>query len=477
MRELESHFPDLRVLSDWSEESLYQFFHPLTEPIILPGAALHPALYASFASFEQKLSQVGMTRRLLWQQYLSTMDQGISLSYTQFGHHFKLYHQAHQVSMHLEHKAGQKLFVDFAGKKLRLVNQGISQPVEVFVAVLPCSGLSYVEAVASQQLPDFLSALSNGLTFFGGVPQAIVPDNLKAAVTKADRYEPHINESLQRFASHYHTVITPARSRKPTDKALVERTIGILYSRLYVPVSTGTFESLSALNAAFTTLLAAHNQTLLLGRNSSRQQRFVELEHACLMALPLRTFHYKHYQQARVSRNCHVRLVEDKHHYSVPYHYVGQMVKLVSDGQTLEVYAQSEPIAFHLRNRLAHGYSTKKEHLPASHQYLMNWSVEYFQQQGQKVGVHTLAAINHLLEKASYQGQAYKSCAGVLSLAKKYGTQRLERASERALIFNAVSYKYIQSILDKNLDTLTQEPMATPVSLVHENIRGAPAYQ
>ena len=226
-----------------------------------------------------------MTRRLLWQQYLSTVEKGIPLSYTQFCHHFRLYHQSQQVSMHLEHKAGEKLFVDFAGKKLSLVHQGVSREVEVFVAVLPCSGLSYVEAVASQQLPDFLSALGNALTFFGGVPQAIVPDNLKAAVHKADRYEPAINESLQSFASHYRTVITPARSRKPTDKALVERTIGILYSRLYVPLSTTTWESLPALNAGISPLLAAHNQTLLQGRNYSRQQRFVEWEQASLTAL------------------------------------------------------------------------------------------------------------------------------------------------------------------------------------------------
>ena len=217
VHQLESYFPDLSVLSAWSEESLHQFFHPQPDPVVLAGAALHPSLYAAFAGFEQKLSQVGMTRRLLWQQYLSSyQEKGTPLSYTQFCYHFTLYRQSQQVCMHLEHKAGEKLFVDFAGKKLSLV----SGEVEVFVAVLPCSGLTYVEAVASQQLPDFLSALGNALTFFGGVPKSIVPDNLKAAVRKANRYEPDINESLQSFASHYRTVIMPARSRKPTDKAL-----------------------------------------------------------------------------------------------------------------------------------------------------------------------------------------------------------------------------------------------------------------
>lgn len=378
--------------------------------------------------------------------------------------------------MHLEHKAGEKLFVDFAGKKLSLLSQRIRQEVEVFVAVLPCSGLCYVEAVLSQQLPDFLFVLGNSLTFFGGVPQAIVPDNLKSAVTKVDRYEPMINESLQAFASHYGTVIVPARSRRPTDKALVERTIGTLYSRLYVPLSTTNFDSLAGLNAAIHPLVDAHNRALMQGRHYSRQQRFSDLEKAALIPLPQRPYCYKHYREARVNRNSHVLLLEDKHHYSVPYRYVGQRVKLVSDAQTVEIYVQYERIALHPRNRLPHGYSTKKEHLPISHQYLMNWSVEYFQQEAQKIGIHTLTVMNHLLEQSSYHGQAYKSCAGVLSLARKYSTERLERACERALVLAAVSYKHIQSILDKNLDTVAEEPILSPLNLVHENIRGAPAY-
>jgi hypothetical protein len=180
VQELESHFPDLSQLSDWSEESLYQFLHPQTEPCFnLPGALLHPKLHASFADFEKKLSKVGINRRLLWQQYvLAYQGKGTPLAYGQFCYHYHLYSKTQKVSLHMSYKAGEKLFVDFAGTKLTVTLGGVSRELEVFVATLPCSGMCYVEAVPSQKLPHFLSALANALTFFGGVPQAIVPDNL-----------------------------------------------------------------------------------------------------------------------------------------------------------------------------------------------------------------------------------------------------------------------------------------------------------
>jgi transposase len=479
VQELESHFADLSLLNDWSEESLYQFLHPQAEPCFnMPGALLHPELYASFADFEKKLSKVGMNRRLLWQQYVqSYQGKGTPLAYGQFCYHYHLYSKTQKVSLHLEYKAGEKLFVDFAGSKLKVTVDGVSRELEVFVATLPCSGMCYGEAVPSQKLPHFLSALANALTFFGGVPQAIVPDNLKSAVTKANRYEPDINESLQAFASHYQTIIDPARSRKPTDKALVERSIGILYSRIYVPVAESDFSSLAALNVAIRTQLDVHNKSLLQGRDFSRLDRFLEIEKAALLPLPDRIFAYKQYHHAKVSRNSHVLLPEDKHHYSVPFRYVGEKVKLISDTDTVEIYHHYKRIALHRRNTLKYGYTTCKEHLPASHQYLMNWSVEYFQQEAAKVGPQTLSAVGYLLNKSAYKGQAYKSCAGILSLKRKYGQQRLEQACKRAVLFTAVSYQHIKSILEKELDQLEEYPLVDSLPIVHENIRGAPAYQ
>jgi transposase len=480
VQELESHFPDLSVLAQWSDESLYRYLHPQPgENFQLSGALLHPELYASFAEFDKKLAKVGMNRRILWQQYvLNYKGQGTPLAYGQFCHHYLLYCKAMQVSLHLEYKAGEKLFVDFAGQKLTLDIAGSKQELEVFVATLPCSGYCYAQALPSQKLEHFLSALSNAFTFFGGVPLAIVPDNLKSAVTKADRYEPHINESLQEFATHYQTIIDPARVRKPTDKALVEKSIGILYSRVYVPLmEKAAFDSLDSLNHAISLHVQSHNRNLLQGRDYSREDRFLSLEKGALLSLPHRAYHFKHYLQVRVSRNSHVLLAQDKHHYSVPYQYVGKKVKLVVDAGTVEVYHHYSRIAIHKRELLRYGYTTCKEHLPAKHQYLMNWSVEYFLKQAQEIGPKTVAAFTHLLERSSYKGQAYKSCAGILSLTKHYSRERIEAACSRALLFNALTYRHIKAILEKELDKVVESPLAEALSILHENIRGAPAYQ
>lgn len=480
VQNLESHFPDLSALAHWSDENLYRFLHPQPEENFhLPGALLHPELYASFADFDSKLSKVGMNRRILWQQYvLGYKGEGAPLAYGQFCHHYLLYCKAMQVSMHLEYKAGEKVFVDFAGKKLTVDINGKRQELEVFVATLPCSGYCYAQALPSQKLEHFLSALSNAFTFFGGVPLAIVPDNLKSAVTKADRYEPHINESLQEFASHYQTIIDPARVRKPTDKALVEKSIGILYSRVYVPLlEKAAFDSLDTLNQAINLHVQAHNRSLLQGRDYCREDRFLSIEKEALLPLPHRPYHFKQYLQVRVSRNSHILLSEDKHHYSVPYQYVGKKVKLVVDTQSVEVYHHYSRIAIHKRAQLPYGYTTCKEHLPAKHQYLMNWSVEYFQEQAQKIGPNTVSAFIQLLERSTYKGQAYKSCAGILSLCKHYSRERIEAACTRALLFNAISYKHIKAILEKELDKVVESPLGEALSILHENIRGAPAYQ
>ncbi len=480
LQQLESHFTDLSLLNEWTEESLYQFLHtPSTQSFHLPGALLHPQLYASFPEYEKKLAKVGMIRRLLWQQYvLNYQHKGTPLAYGQFCYHYSLYCKAAQVSLHMEYKAGEKLFIDFAGTPLQVTIEGIKVELEVFVATLPCSGLCYAQAVSSQKLPHFLSALSNALTFFGGVPQAIVPDNLKSAVTKANRYEPDINESLQEFAAHYQTIIDPARVRKPTDKALVEKNIGILYSRVYVPlIEIATFDSLYTLNLAISKQIEIHNETLLQGRDYCRRDRFIEVEKQALLPLPESKFAYKQYSHARVCRNSHVQLREDKHHYSVPYQYVGEKVKIVSDTETVEVYYNYQRVAIHRRNELRYGYTTCKQHLPATHQYLMNWSQEYFEQQAQKIGPQTCLVVNELLGRAAYKGQAYKSCAGLLSLSKQYSGQRLEKACERAILFGAVSYQHIKSILEKELDKLEEQAIIEAISILHENIRGAPAYQ
>lgn len=220
---------DLSSLLGWNEEALYRLVKKQNSPSTIEALDLLFPLYA------KELQKVGVTRLMLWEKYCLTTKNAIN--YSRFCHYFRHWQSTQKVTMHLEHKAGDKLYVDFAGEKLYITDpkSGEKQAVEVFIATLGCSQYTYCQAVYSQKKADFLLAVANALTYFGGVPQAIVPDNLKSAVNKADRYEPDLNESIEDFASHYGTCIFPTRSRKPKDKALVERTVGILYTRIYAP--------------------------------------------------------------------------------------------------------------------------------------------------------------------------------------------------------------------------------------------------
>ena len=469
--------PNLVELLNWEEEALNRLVKRQDSPTTLQELEL------LFPTYQKELQKVGVTRLHLWERYCLTSHHAVN--YSRFCHYFRRWESSQKVVMRIEHKAGDKLYIDFAGEKLHIIDTqtGVKQSLEVFIAVLGCSQYTYCQAVYSQKKADFLLALANALTYFGGVPQAIVPDNLKAAVIKSDRYEPDLNESIEDFASHYQTVIYPARSRHPRDKALVERTVGILYSRLYARLNEQNFSCLSQLNEAIRERLELHNQALFQGKTESRLSLFEELERPALQTLPSSRYELKSFKKAKVQKNCHVLLSEDKHYYSVPYRYVGQYIKLIYSAENVEIYADHKRIATHERFRSKHQYTTLKEHLPTQHQYLMNWNAEFFENQAKKIGANTLLAIEQMLAKRKYAEQAYKSCAGTLSLAQKVGKERLENACERALAYDFVSLKLIQSILDRELDKvpikseLTDHECQTPVIPLHPNIRGASNYE
>ena len=473
---IEAYFPDLEEALTWQDDQLYRL---LVQPVD-PKADRLGDLYQRFEGFEAQLSKPGVTRFHLWSAYKQANPNG--LQYTQFCHRYQRWRQTQRTVMHLEHKAADKLFVDFAGQKLVLVASTSGQTVslEFFVAVLGCSQLTYAQALVSQRKDDFLTALQNAITFFGGVPAAIVPDNLKAAVQTAHRYEPDINEAIQDFAAHYGTCIYPARSRKPRDKALVERTVNILYQRVYTPLQGQAYNGLEDLNSRIAALVEAHNQQPFQGKDHSRQQRFDSLEATQLRPLPVCSYQLKGYRLAKVQTNCHVLLQADKHYYSVPHRYVGQQVKLVYTYQTVEIYHHYQRIAVHGRSSQAHAYSTQVEHLPANQQWVSQWSPSFFRQQAQQTTPSVIQVIDQLLaqlDTGTYPQQIYRSCAGILSLARKVELPRLERACERALYYGTVSYKVIRRILDTELDRLPlPEPIISHLP-AHENIRGAAAYQ
>lgn len=474
--QLEALVPDLSQLLTWDDAQLDRLINP---PIPLP--ARHQQLMDLFPTYERELARPGVTRQQLWIEYRQQAPDG--LRYSHFNHLFRQWQKAQKGVMHLDHKAGEQLFIDFAGDPLYLTDAktGQKRPVEVFVAILPCSQLTFVRAIASQQQDDFLDVLQACLVFIGGVTQAIVPDNLKAAVTKADRYEPTINQAFQEFAAHFQTIIYPARARKPRDKALVEGAVRLIYQRVYAPLRDRTFYDLTALNAAIGPLLDGHNTALFQGGQQSRQTRFEQLEKVHLRPLPVGIYERKQYCMARVQVNGHAQLRADKHFYSVPYGLIGQSVKFIYTSQTVEIYHHYERVAVHQRVLTTGQYTTLREHLHPHHQWVSGHSPLFFQEKADQIGPFTRQLIDHLLASCSYPPQAYRSCAGILSLQKGYGSQRLERACQRALAYQATAYRFVKTMLEREMDRLElvddSASQSTLPLLTHENIRGASQYQ
>jgi transposase len=399
---------------------------------------------------------------------------------SQFKHYFSQWKAQVNPTMHMEHKAGDKLYVDFAGDKLEIINEqtGEVKPVEVFVAILGASQLTYVEAVMTQQKEDFIFACENALHYCGGVPAAIVPDNLKSAVSKSSKYEPTLNETFADFAEHYGTTILPARAYRPRDKALVENAVRIIYTRIYVKVKRQQYFTLQDLNLAILTALEEHNNAPLRGRNYSRRQQFDEVERNVLMPLPELRYELKKHQYATVAKNGHVGLSADKHYYSVPYRFIGKKVKLLYSRSSVEIFYNYERIALHERTKSAYRYTTEKDHMASTHRFVSEWTPERFTSWAAGIHEDVRLYVLKVLDRKQHPEQAYKSCMGILGFAKKVGNDRLIKACQRALGYGAYNYKTIQKILERELD-LRDAPDETDQLQMpfHDNIRGENYYQ
>lgn len=385
--------------------------------------------------------------------------------------------------MKLEHLAGEALFVDYTGKKLAIVNKetGELESVEVFVAILPSSQYTYVEACASQKQEDFIRCCENALRFYGGVPKIIVSDNLKSAVSRSGKYESQINRSFKDFARHYNCVINPTRTYSPQDKALVENAVHLAYQRIYYPMHEMTFFSLTDLNTQIRIHLERYNDQLLSRKEASRKELFQRDERACLKPLPASNYQIKAYRRAKVQKIGYVYFSADKSYYSVPYRYIGHHTMMAYTDTTVEVYYNRQRIASHQRNPSKGAYNTHKEHLSSTHKNYTDWSPEYFEKQALKQGKHVAICVAQIIAKSAYPEIGYKRAMGLIQLHKNYGSERLNKACQKALEWDVVSYKRIQNILKNNLDkhslfyeVLEEKPSHIPK---HKNIRGASAYE
>ena len=465
-------FEEINELSDKELEDLF------VKPEDRPLNERLQILFSLFPAIEKELKRKGVTRQLLWKEYKTHHPDGVGLS--QFKHYFSQWKAQVNPTMHMEHKAGDKLYVDFAGDKLEIINEqtGEVKPVEVFVAILGASQLTYVEAVMTQQKEDFIFACENALHYCGGVPAAIVPDNLKSAVSKSSKYEPTLNETFADFAEHYGTTILPARAYRPRDKALVENAVRIIYTRIYVKVKRHGYLTLQDLNAAILTALEEHNNAPLRGRNYSRRQQFEEVERNVLMPLPELRYELKKHQYATVAKNGHVGLSADKHYYSVPYRFIGKKVKLLYSRSSVEIFYNYERIALHERTKSAYRYTTEKDHMASTHRFVSEWTPERFTSWAAGIHEDVRLYVLKVLDRKQHPEQAYKSCMGILGFAKKVGNDRLIKACQRALGYGAYNYKTIQKILERELD-LRDTPDETDQLQMpfHDNIRGENYYQ
>jgi transposase len=317
----------------------------------------------------------------------------------------------------------------------------------------------------------------NALWFYGGVPKALVPDNLKSAVTKSSRYEPKVNETFADFAEHYQTAILPTRSYKPRDKAIVENAVRIIYTRVFAPLRNDIFHSIKDINKAIQGLLEKHNAMSFRGREYSRYSLFKEVELQELRPLPLKRYEIKSYAKGTVHKNSHIYLGKDKHYYSVPYKHIGKQVKIIYSDSFIEVYHKYERLAAHTRQRQKYGYTTVAEHMPSHHRFVSEWSSEKFIAWAERIGENCKRYIMGILEKKQHPEQSYKSCLGILHLTRKVGDQRLENACKRALDYDAYSYSMIERILKNGWDSIEEEPYENTDIPDHENIRGGNYYK
>ncbi len=430
-----------------------------------------------FHYFEKELKRTGVTLQLLWNEYTETRSD--YYGYSQFCHHYYLWRKEKKVSMRMEHKAGDKMFVDYTGKKLQTVNPDTGEitEFEVFVAVLGASQLSYIEAVPSQTKADWVMVNENAIRFYGGVPAAIVPDCLKSAVIKANKYEPQLNQTFNDFANHYQTVILPARALHPQDKSLAENFVRNAYTQIYAPLRNHVFFSVEELNTALWEQLDIYNRKKFQGKDHSRQQMFEEIEVSQLKPVPVSYYELKDFKECRVQYNHHIFLKDDKHYYSAPFQLTGKYVLVVYTARTVEVFFNNKRVASHMRDRQPYGYTTKAEHRPPTHKYVSEWSPQRFIKWGRKISPEVEQVITKILDSRKHPEQAYKSCMGLLSLSKKYDPNDYIKACKKALLLNCTNYKFIKNTLTTKAFNLTDQQELELFKIPdHKNIRGKEMY-
>lgn len=429
-------------------------------------------------TIDLELKKPGVTLRLLHLEYREAHPDGYG--YTQFCDHYRRWKKRQRLVMRQTHRAGEKLFSDYAGKKPHWIDPmtGELQEAELFVAVLGASNYTYAEATATQKIGDWCGSHTRALEYIGGVTDLVVPDQLKSAVTTASRYEPEIQRTFQEWASHYGTVILPARPARPRDKAKVEVAVQIVERWILARLRHQQFFSLGELNARIRELLDALNARIMRRYGKSRRQLFEELDRPALHALPAERFVVAEWKQVRVHIDYHVAL--DSHYYSAPHQLVHQALEARLTATTVELFLKGQRVAAHVRSLVRGHYTTAPAHMPKAHLRHAEWSPARLIRWAQKIGPMTAQLVEAILHDRPHPEQGYRSCLGIMRLGRGYGAERLEAACTRAFLARARSYRHVESILKAGLDRLPPQTTAPPAprpSALHENVRGQSYYE
>lgn len=451
----------------------------LTERVL--EAVLFPPTVASrirrpepdWAAIHRQVGRCGVTLELLWQEYREQHPDGYQ--YSAFCLHYRAFARRLPVTLRQSHAPGERLFVDYSGQTVPVIDAitGEERSAQIFVAVLGASNYTFVEATWSQGLADWLGSHVRCLEFLGGVPELLVPDNLKSAVKCPSRYEPDLNPSYAELAAHYGVTVLPARARKPRDKAKVEAGVLLAQRWILARLRRRRFFGLDELNRAIQPLLAELNRRPFKRLPGSRQSAFETLDRPALKPLPPTRYEFAEWKRAVVGIDYHVEL--GRHYYSVPYRYARQPVDVRATAATVEIFHRGERLASHPRCRLPGRHTTTAAHLAPAHQAVAGWNAPRFLAWAAQIGPDTQTVIERVLRARAHPQQGYRTALGILRLAKAYGNERLEAACRRAARLQAPTYRSLASILKHGLDRQTAAPLQAALPLQHDNVRG-PSY-
>ena len=451
--------------------------HELDQRLFPPVVAVPVAdrQVPDWSHIHTELKRKGVSLMLLWEEYQADNPQ--AYRYSRFCDLYRVWAGKLKLSMRQTHQAGEKLFVDYAGHTLEIVDprSGEIRTAQIFVAVLGASNYTFADATWSQNLSDWLGSHRRCFEFFGGIPQIVVPDNLRSGVSKACRYEPDLNPSYQELAEHYGTAIIPARVRKPQDKAKAEVAVQIVERWILARLRNRIFFSLAEANAAIRELLADLNTRPFKKLPGSRKEAFDALDRPALQPLPATAYEFAQWKKVRVNIDYHVEI--DGHYYSVPYQLHGKQLDARFTAGCIECYQQGKRVASHVRSFTRGQHTTLAEHMPKAHKDYAEWTPPRLIGWAACNGPQTSALVEGIIKSRSHPQQGFRVAMGLIRLGKIYGAERLEAACALAIQGEATSYKSVKSILKTGLDQQPSQPelfQTEPID--HGNIRGGNYY-